>query len=421
MRHPETPPVTFDDHGQLRSNVANDGYFDRNNGLGESSYVFVEGNNLAERFAQCSRFSIGESGFGTGLNFLAALQCWRKHAPPSAQLRYVGIERYPLDGETIRRALSPFDDIHDLREEFLSQLRPPHAGWQYYSFENVELICIHTPIATALKQLDGGFDAWFLDGFAPSRDGEMWQPAILQHIAHLLKPGGTAATFTAAGQVRRDLQAAGLTVHKRSGFGRKREMLCAEQTTLIPPQDSTPWARHPATPQINPLPIIVAGGGIAGCVTARYLAETGHQVHLYDGNGLASGASGNPVGIVHPYLSASPCPREECSSVGLQQLRHWLQQAGDSVPHGWGPLEEFPQTDADQELFAKLAQQYQKTQHTDGRLQTPEACWLEPVALCQWLSNHPNITVIPEHIHNITKNGENNWNITSAIQATRKT
>ena len=190
--------------------------------------------------------------------------CWLKHVrsgarPPSPPPRLrVGIERYPLNADTIRRALAPFVELAELREHLLAALPRPSQGWHHLRFDDVELILIHAPIDQALNAIDSGFDAWFLDGFAPARNGDMWQDSVLARIARLLVPGGSAATFTAAGFVRRSLMAAGLTVHKRPGFGRKREMLCARQEHLVPAQDKTPWFRHPPTPRCHCRSLLLA-------------------------------------------------------------------------------------------------------------------------------------------------------------------
>jgi tRNA U34 5-methylaminomethyl-2-thiouridine-forming methyltransferase MnmC len=75
------------------------------------------------------------------------------------------------------------------------------------------------------------FDAWYLDGFAPKRNPDMWSQELMRLAYEKTVGGGTFATYAAAGFVRRNLQAAGFTVERRPGFGSKREMLGGVKST----------------------------------------------------------------------------------------------------------------------------------------------------------------------------------------------
>lgn len=202
-----------------------DPYYSRTDGLAESRHVFLDGNDLKARFrAATGTFHIAELGFGTGLNMLAAIALWRRVAP-AASLLLTSFERYPLGRNKMARALAQWPEISGIADELL-------AAWpaRQIDLHGIELIVTEGDVADTLPRWKGEADAWFLDGFAPSRNPEMWTQAVLQSVADHTADDGTFATYTAAGFVRRGLQEAGFDVTKRPGFGSKREMLTGRKT-----------------------------------------------------------------------------------------------------------------------------------------------------------------------------------------------
>lgn len=194
-----------------------DPYFARSDGLAESRHVFLAGNGLPDRFAE--GFHIAELGFGTGLNFVAAWQAWRCSGR-SGPLRFTSFEASPLVAEEMARALARWADIADLARDLCVAWRGPGA----YDLGDAHLSVIHGDARRTLPQTALSADAWFLDGFSPARNPEMWEPGLLQAVHARTAPGGGFATYSAAGHVRRSLAAAGFVVAKRPGFGAKREM-----------------------------------------------------------------------------------------------------------------------------------------------------------------------------------------------------
>jgi tRNA U34 5-methylaminomethyl-2-thiouridine-forming methyltransferase MnmC len=195
-------------------------YFSRAGGLGETRHVFLAGNRLPERFRP--GFRIAETGFGTGRNFLAAWAAWEA-AGTSGPLAYTAFEIAPLAAADMARALGPWPDLAPLADLLLARWTP--AGGRL-DLGRATLELVPGDARHTLPAWPGPADAWFLDGFSPARNPELWEPPLLAAIAARTAPGGSFATFTAAGRVRRTLVGLGFRVERRRGFGGKREMLC---------------------------------------------------------------------------------------------------------------------------------------------------------------------------------------------------
>lgn len=193
-----------------------DPYFSLVDGLAETRHVFLDGNDLPARFRP--GFHLAELGFGTGLNLLATLAAWRESGQAGV-LAYTSFEAFPLAAEEMRRAQAGFPDLAPLAEELA-----PHWGAAEIHLPDLRFTLIAGDARATLPRWTGRADAWFLDGFAPARNPELWEPALLTEVARHTAPGGTAATYTAAGHVRRALAQAGFTVTRAPGFGAKRHM-----------------------------------------------------------------------------------------------------------------------------------------------------------------------------------------------------
>lgn len=214
---------------QPYSTTFGDVYFSSDDGLLETEYVFLQGNNLPLRWQQLAtdNFTIMETGFGTGLNFLCAARLWLDTAAKDATLHFISVEKYPLTPEDISTALQSWDDLNIVKAPLLAQYSSLLSGKDTISlFENrVHLTLLIGDATEQLQHIKNEVDAWFLDGFAPAKNPDMWQPTLFEQMARLSHNNATFATFTSAGVVRRGLIGAGFKVNKRSGFGKKREML----------------------------------------------------------------------------------------------------------------------------------------------------------------------------------------------------
>jgi len=306
--------------GQPYSPLYGDIYFSRHSGIEETRHVFLRHNRLPERFAALppgGLFVIGETGFGTGLNFLCTWQEWQRSAPTSARLHFVSGEKHPLTAADLEQALALWPELEAVSRELLTQYRYLATGWNRLTLAGgqVTLTLLLGGAQETLPRCEMAADAWFLDGFAPAKNPAMWQPALFQAMARLSKPGATFATFTSAGDVRRGLQEAGFAVEKVPGFGRKRDMLRGELAAAPEAAWRPPWYAPP--PPVKTGAAAVIGGGIAGASTAAALARCGWQVTLIERHEeLAREGSGNPQGILYAKLSPHPTPLTQLTLAG---------------------------------------------------------------------------------------------------------
>lgn len=195
-----------------------DPYFSLHDGLAETRHVFLAGNGLADRL--CDGFRIAELGFGTGLNLLAVLIAWAGTGR-AGTLRYTSFEAYPMSTDDIARALAHFPEAEAVAAPFLAHWA---SGARRFSLPGVEVEVIIGDARATLPAWQGCADAWFLDGFSPAKNPELWSPEIMAEVGRHTATGGTFATYTAAGHVRRSLTDAGFTVTRQAGHGRKRHM-----------------------------------------------------------------------------------------------------------------------------------------------------------------------------------------------------
>jgi tRNA 5-methylaminomethyl-2-thiouridine biosynthesis bifunctional protein len=314
-------PLDWSDDGQPRSRLYGDVYFSAQDGLAESRAVFLQGCGLPEAWQARGRFVVGELGFGTGLNVLALLDLWRRDRPAGAQLHVFSVEAHPITAIEAARALAHWPELADLAALLVA--RWPGRARGVHRVELPELGAIVDvavmDVAEALAGWSGQADAWFLDGFSPALNPAMWRDEVLALVAARSAPGARAATFTVAGQVRRGLSAAGFTIDKRPGFGRKRERLEARLPGERPEERSAPR-------------IAVVGAGIAGAAAARALRALGLAPVVIDAEAApGAGASGNPAALVTPRLDAGLGPPAQLFASAFARAITLYEQEPDAV------------------------------------------------------------------------------------------
>ncbi len=381
-------------------------YFSRDSGIAESRYVFLQQNNLADRWRRLGPvdgFVIGETGFGSGLNFLCAWQLWNEVAPLTARLHFVTCELHPLSKPELQRALGLWPELGDYSSLLLVQYGPMTPGWHRLTFAEgrVVLTLLVGDVADTLPRLEASVNAWFLDGFSPARNPQMWSPEILAAVADHSAPGATFATFTSAGEVRRGLAAVGFIVHKISGHGSKRDMLRGELEGNM------------TSPISLEREAVVIGGGMAGCASAYGLARRGWKVTLIERHAtLASEASGNHQGILYARLMPRKSPLSEFTLAGYQFTLRTLAQLLPQGEDTWSQcgllqlafdereatrLHGIRQLGLPEELVLGLSQAeasaHAGMQVPAGGLFFPGGGWVSPPELCRALIDSPGITI----------------------------
>ncbi|MEN3148131.1 tRNA (5-methylaminomethyl-2-thiouridine)(34)-methyltransferase MnmD [Neorhizobium sp. IRAMC:178] len=227
IRATQSQTLDWHDGDMPYSQKFGDHFYCRTDGRLECGHTFLAGNGLPERWEGHRTFRIGELGFGTGLNFCETWRQWKLVRPAGAKLHFTSFELYPMQREEIDRALARWPEI-DAERRALAEAWPDEpAGHVVIEADaQTRLTVVCGPALEGVSAAEADFDAWFLDGFAPSRNPDMWSLEIMQAIHDKTLPGGTFGTYAAAGFVRRNLQSAGFTVERRPGFAGKREMLC---------------------------------------------------------------------------------------------------------------------------------------------------------------------------------------------------
>jgi len=436
-----TRPALRWENGAPHSQAFDDVYFSRQDGRAETHHVFLNANRLPERFAawQARRaFVIGETGFGTGLNMLCAWQCFEHHAPPAARLHLVSTEKFPLDRESLARALSVWPMLADYARTLCQQWPDAVAGVHRLLLGPRVTLDLHFGDTTErLGLLDGKVDAWLLDGFAPANNPQMWQPALFAVMAARSRPGATFATFTCAGVVKRGLKAAGFTWQKVPGFGRKREMLAGHIDT--PPDDtrrqSAPWFTPPAAQPARHA--VVIGAGIAGASVAAALARRGVAVTVVEKTAPAAGGSGNRQGALYVKLAADTNNQSRFYLAGLMYSRRLLDVLDPShrlwQPSGVVQLALSEKEAARQRRFcehhplpADLVSGLDHAALNDKAgiavpaaqgLFYPQAGWVRPAALCNHLLSQPGITLEYGEARALERK-EDGWRVALADAAT---
>lgn len=377
-----------------------DAYYSRHDGSAESRYVFLQGNSFPERWQQQNNWTIAETGFGTGLNFLCCWKQWQEHANPNSRLTFISTEMHPLTIGDLRSTLEQWSDLKPLVAELIANWPAPIGGFHNLTLDNgrVKLLLLFGDSAHCYSQLDAPIDAWFLDGFTPSRNPEMWRSELFDQIGRLSHHRTTLATFTAASFVRHGLGDAGFSMSKRRGYRYKRDMLVGQFEALT--AENTPAATK----------VAVIGGGLAGCSVAYSLAIRGVTVDLYESDDhLAASSSGIPAAVTRPFLDKSLSPAARLSIDGFAYTRQLLKKFGIDRPQGalWT-------TD---ELWAEIPAALGELQAPSEicpspTMLFPDAQTTDVSELCHSLVQHSNIRCHFNSSVSALSAEEGEWNLT---------
>ena len=301
-----------------------DVYHSAHGGPQQARHVFLGGNDLPERWRQREHFVILETGFGLGLNFLATWAAWQADPARCRRLHFLSVEKHPFSAADLARAHAVWPEFAPLAAELLQHWPPLVPGMHRLELAGgcAVLTLIFGDAAEMLRRIDAGIDAFYLDGFSPAKNPELWTPEIFCALARLAAPGATLATWSVAGSVRQGLGAAEFDVEKRPGFAGKRQMLVGRYRSRKPARFHLPAERS----------AIIIGAGLAGSTVAERLAARGWQITLLERHAApGQGASGNIAGVLRPQPSLDDNRLAELSRAGFLATRALLHRLGPSV------------------------------------------------------------------------------------------
>lgn len=409
----QTAQLQWNEDGYPVATQFDDVYFSKLDGLAETRYVFLKNNQLPQRWIQQKQplFTIGESGFGSGLNFLATWWCWAQlpQEQRPTQLHFISFEKYPLTREDLQQTVAHWPELTPYLAELLDQYPTIFtSGCHRLTFEHGHIILdlwfgdIHESAPQIPQSGNGLMDCWFLDGFAPAKNPDMWNQDLFDHMARLSKNNATLATFTAAGFVRRGLQDAGFTMAKAPGFGRKRDMLIGEIHRFTTQASAPIWYKRPV-PSLVQAPVIgIIGGGLAGASLSYALAKRGIKHIVYEqSENRAQGASGNRQGAIYPLLNHDQAAANQFFIHAFDYAKRIIKQLDTSespIAHDFCGVLQIGHDERSRRKIVRLLDMgwpyelihgvdpVQTSEHLgqpvkDGGLFYPQAGWASPVQL----------------------------------------
>lgn len=415
-------------------------YFSAAGGPDESCHVFLAANDLATRFGDAAgNFVIGELGFGSGLNFLLCWQLWRRQRQPGRRLHYIGFEKHPLRHADLQRITSGWPALADVAGELLA-VYPDHTPGLHRLLLADDLT-LDLYYGDALSRLQASADnwlqaadCWFLDGFSPSRNPDLWSPELLALLARLSHAQTTLSSYSVAGEVRRRLSSAGFAVRKQPGFGSKREMLYATRQSPHQPAgqqvlagDPQPWFRL-ASLRLPGRRVAVIGAGLAGCATANRLAARGWEVDVVEsGPAPANAASGNPQAALLCRLAANSGPISRFYLAAFLHARRQfdlLARQGLLDWHGDGLLLQSPnrrqagfyEPAVLQAVAATTASELAGSSISDPCWWLPQGGWLDPRQLCAAWLGHDRIRLLTDTPVDCLRRESDQWLLMSRDQ-----
>jgi tRNA 5-methylaminomethyl-2-thiouridine biosynthesis bifunctional protein len=344
--------IRFNENGTPYSSQFEDLYFSDEQGLDESTHVFVKNNKLLARWEdwQEQQFVIAETGFGTGLNFLVTMLCFEAFCKQTDNLgfslHFISIEKFPINHVDLSKILLLYPELEKYSQPLLEQYPIPVAGCHRLTFLGGKVILdlwlgdVHDVLAKIENKPLGLVDTWFLDGFSPSKNPEMWNQNLFENMALLAKDQCHFATFTAAGHVKRGLREAGFEVQKQPAHGLKKDMLVGTIEKTTDTLSRLPYyTRTPSTINNKKPKIAIIGGGLAGANCAYSLSKRGLKSTIYcQDNGLAKGASGNAQGGFYPQLNAEAGHASQIHALSFNYASKFYRQLlsqGIYYSHQW--------------------------------------------------------------------------------------
>jgi len=406
--------LSFSADGTPYSQEYGDVYHSAEGGLAQARHVFLQGNGLPERWRGRRAFTILETGFGFGLCFLASWRAWRDDPARCERLHFVSIEKHPFSAPDLALLWEKNSELKTQSREILARWPMLVPGMHRLEFDagGVVLTLALGDIADTLPQLQLAADAIFLDGFAPAKNPDMWQPQLLRHLGRIAAPGATVATWSVAAPVRSALEGAGFAIEKDRGFGAKREMLRGRLVRRVRTK-STPSERS----------AIVIGAGVAGAAVSERLASRGWQVALIERRpGPAGEASGNFAGVFHPVVSPDDSLFARLTRASFLFLLSRWKNLGNLQWDRCGVLQlarDEEEKATQRRAMAALAYPagYAQFDEAKGGIWFPEGGWVRPASLVEGLLSRFHLEKhFEEEIHALSFDGV--WHAKNALGRT---
>ena len=410
---PEDPLAECDSAKNLRSERFGDLYASTHDPIGESEHVFLNGNQLQKRWREVPEksvhFHVGELGFGTGLNFLLTWKLWvetKDKNPGWRGLHYSGFEEFPLSADLmqtthqnwLKQAGPEYKALHPYAKRLLNQWRCLMIGVHRFALDSSVILDLHVDDANiALAQRakhSPPMNAWFLDGFSPHCNPELWKPDLFSLLVKHSTSTTTISTYTSAGHVRRNLGEAGLPVERTKGWGHKRHMLVSAKKT-----DNHTNPQHSFEGTSGRRKAVVIGAGLAGCTVAQSLASRGWQVTIMDpATGFGAGASGIPQLALRLRLFNTASAAAQIYLQAYLFTHRWLLKLASEGRIDWHGTQIIQLATAmnkrkplNPERLKQIYGHALFQAAKDGTLSFPLGGWVDPVELCQTLCTDPNI------------------------------
>ena len=437
----EPAALAFDAAGTPYSPRFGDVYHSGDSGPGQARHVFVAGNELPHRWAGTRHFTVLETGFGLGLNFLATWHAWRADPARCERLHFVSIEKHPFERDALAALHLRYGEFAPLSAQLRAAWPLLVAGLHRLHFENerVALTLAFGDAAELVRGLRLRADAIYLDGFAPRCNADMWSPQLLRNLALHAYPGTTVSTYSSAGAVRQGLEAAGFVVEKCPGFGSKRDMLRGRFAPRWPSR-----RKEEASPVVNERRAIVIGAGIAGAALSERLARRGWQIDLIESRAMpVDAAPARYAGVFHPHISRDDCILSRATrNACLYAVSRWSALAETGSALGWarcGVLQLAAESERERGFMAAIAAQAYPGEYvrhmqqseaelragcrlTSGGWWFPGGGWMRPQSLIAAQlaaagSHAAGVSALRLHsgtaVHAISRSGEN-WHALAA-------